>query len=105
MQLSAVEGVPSDATVAVHVPAPAFTLMLEGHVIVGTVTSTGVIVKAQSEELPWLSHTCINTTVGVLITVPATGDCVVIGDGSQLSVTVMPSVVLKFGNTYPHVAL
>ena len=43
-QLSAVTGVPSDATVAVHVPAPTFTVMFEGQVIVGLMLSTTVTV-------------------------------------------------------------
>ena len=64
-QLSAVTGVPSDATVAVHVPAPTFTVMFEGQVIVGFWLSFTTTVVVHVETLPLTS-----VAVKVIIVIP-----------------------------------
>ena len=56
-QLSAVTGVPSDATVAVHDPATTFAVILAGHVMVGLILSITVTVCEQVAVFPLPSVT------------------------------------------------
>ena len=62
-QLSAVTGVPSDATVATQVPAFTFTVMFAGQVIVGLMLSITVTVNEQVDTLFDASVTVYVTVV------------------------------------------
>jgi hypothetical protein len=62
LQLSAVDGVPRDAIVAVHNPEPAFTERLAGQVMLGFWLSMTVTVWLQVAVLPVPSVT-VQTTV------------------------------------------
>lgn len=56
-------GVPSEATVALHVPAFTFTAIATGQVIVGLILSVTVTVWEQTATFPFTSVTVHNTLV------------------------------------------
>jgi len=79
-QLSAVIGVPSEATIATQVPVPTFTVMFKGQVIVGTMLSILFTLNVHVDMFPLESVTVRVTTVVPTpeTGVPAAGDCVTV---------------------------
>jgi hypothetical protein len=71
-------------------------------VMAGAVVSTTVIVALQVELLPAASVTVIVTVVTPrLATLPASGDCVIVKDGLQLSLASTPPVKSGSGAAQP----
>jgi len=75
-QLSEVDGVPKVLTVAEHNPASEFTLIAEGHAIVGLLLSVTATVNVQEDVLPAPSVAVKVTVVFPTVTeAPAAGLC------------------------------